>query len=476
MGRDRNNPDGASTYPADAADLESYREASRQIAQMQMPVLVRADRTNERLFVVGFDGTGADMAQDARERWTNVALIHDQIQEKLRRGEVSNVASSYVEGAGTRGGFFNRFADRVFGHSFEARVEQGYKQFIDQAGQWLKENPGADIRIAATGFSRGAEQMAAFTRMVHERGIQDPDGAVYRTDRNGQIISVEYTKPPLVAPGLVPQAALSLDPVGTGVPNQNDRRLPPSVVTGLQITAEDERRDLFRSSNHIDPGMHEGSRFLNVTVGGAHTNIGGSYLANGLSERTHNLGVDFLNALSDPPFLDKRREPTDPALNVVHRSEEHLPLFGSTRRFDDDGRRGRIERLVPAGQCTPAVMDCFNKEPHDALLASRLEWREPPIAPTPSLAPVKALGHPHAESELDALFNRLSNAAMAGDHQGMRAASQDYVRSDAGQTWLQSGRDHNAQQREAELQRQAEAQRQPAMTDWHQAPEAPMMR
>lgn len=61
----------------------------------------------------------------------------------------------------------------------------------------------------------------------------------------------------------------------------------------------------------------------------------------------------------------------------------------------------------------------------------------------------------------DALFNRLTDAAMARDTEGMRAASQTWRASAEGQQWLQTGQAHNQAERtleaiERETERQAE--------------------
>jgi hypothetical protein len=52
-------------------------------------------------------------------------------------------------------------------------------------------------------------------------------------------------------------------------------------------------------------GFSEDGRFLNVAVGGAHSDSGGGYLRNGLSLRCCNLMVDYLNSGRDTPFLEK---------------------------------------------------------------------------------------------------------------------------------------------------------------------------
>ncbi|MEO6800193.1 MAG: DUF2235 domain-containing protein [Rhodanobacter sp.] len=185
------------------------------------------------------------------------------------------------------------------------------------------------------GFSRGSDQAAGLTRMVHQRGIQDPMGAVYTRDRHGQIKHVEYTVPALVAPGQVPQAVGLFDAVGTGEPmRDHDRRLPPSVISGFQIIATDERRVLFKSDRIIDPGMTPDGRFLGVEVAGAHSDIGGSYHRDGLSIRSDNLMTGYLNAMSERPFLKLQAVPDDPRLNVVHRSEDGMLIYRLGRKVD----------------------------------------------------------------------------------------------------------------------------------------------
>lgn len=320
MGRDR-HPDGVRVDSATPADLETYAEAQRQIGQMQAPVLHRQGDAETRLFVMAFDGTGNDMATQPREDWTNVALIHEQARA-LQKNNPS-IGTGYVAGPGTQDNRLSALIDGITGHTFESRMEDGYDQFTQQAALWLKQNPGAVISLAAIGFSRGAEQTAAFTRLVHERGIQDPAGAVFERNAAGEITGVTYTRAPLVAPGEVRQAAVLLDPVGTGEPMKHDRRLAPSVLGALQISAIHEQRDQFKSTEAVEPGLSPDVRFLHVGVAGAHSNIGGSYTANGLSDRSFNLIADYMNSLVETPVITKRAESMDPALNVIHRSHEH---------------------------------------------------------------------------------------------------------------------------------------------------------
>ena len=185
MGRDR-HPDGVHVDPATPADLATFDAARAELDRMQAPLLHRSHDRNSRMFVMAFDGTGNDMAAQPRKNWTNIALLREQIDSLSS----PNVRAGYVAGPGTQDNRVTALIDGIRGHSFESRVEAGYYQFIIQAKKWLAENPGADISIVAAGFSRGAEQAAAFTRLVHERGIQDPDSAIYTRNSAGMITGV----------------------------------------------------------------------------------------------------------------------------------------------------------------------------------------------------------------------------------------------------------------------------------------------
>jgi len=457
------NPDGVKTYPADQHDLDSYVQASGQLSQLRAPLLLDSSDPHARLFVAAFDGTGNSMYKDDPKNHTNVAGVVQQLEAGMHR----NIGYGYVEGPGTQDGWLKSTRDQMSGRTFEPRVEQMYRQFTEQSKQWLDQDPKAQINVAGIGFSRGAEQEAAFARLVHERGIQDPSGASYSKDKDGNITGVEFSKPPLVAPGQVPQAVGLFDPVGTGEPRNHDRRLPPSVMSAFQITAEDERRDLFKSTSILREGFSEDKRFLNVTVGGAHSNIGGSYELNGLSIRSGNLMTDYLNGLSDKPFLDKRAEPQDPTLNVVHRSDKHQ-FFYTTRDFRD-GQRDHTDIVASKQQVKDhSVADPTRKEPIDERMDGRFERRPVPIGDTPGK---QASPQPAAQegSDIDRTFARLTEAARNRDDGAFRAAAQDHARSDAGQAWLQNGREQY-QQMKAE-QAQAAPQPQPQQAQPQQPPQ-----
>lgn len=381
--------DGVSHYQATEQDMQRFSAASESLSKMQTPVLHDAHNPASRMFVASFDGTGNDALKDP-EHVTNVARAHQAILQRNEQGD-STIVSEYIAGPGTQEGGLERTWDGVRGHTYDQRLEEMYRRFIQQAKEWKDENPDALITLASTGFSRGAEQAAGFTRLVHERGIQDPTGAVYQRDANNQIIGVTYTKEPLQEPGSIAQAVALYDPVGTGVPvNDKDRRLPPSVISGFQIIAEDERRGTFKVSHIIDPGMTADGRLLAVTVPGAHSDIGGSYHRDGLGARSGNLMTDYLNGLSNQPFLEKREESLDPRMNVIHRSEEGMLIYQLGNKVDRLQPEGYAERLVPRHMAN-TVADPNNAEPRDEALNARFARQPVTIGSVPGQVAVASM-------------------------------------------------------------------------------------
>ena len=402
------HPDGVSTYPADAHDMATYGVAQQAMANMPVPVFQHAGNPHERIFIAAFDGTWNDAINDPHHL-TNVGRLRNQILELKERNPDAPIDVAYVKGVGTQDNFIERTFDGAFGYTYDQRLEEMYDKLTKQAAIWLERDPQAQIRVAEIGFSRGAEQAAGFARMLHERGIQDPDGRREVRDEDGRI-HIEYTKPPLVSPGQTPQAVGLFDPVGTGEPRNHDRRLPPSVVSGFQIMAEDELRGAFKSTSIIDQGMTPDGRLLAVTVAGAHTNVGDGYHLNGLGIRSGNLMVDYLNSLSDTPYLQKRPEPSDPAMNVIHRSEEGMYGLMRINAADQGDPRRTVETMAPRS----IRGDRENAEPVDPVMKGSLEHRNIQITAPPAekLSTPLSTMDPTQASHPDHLLHRQSHDAV----------------------------------------------------------------
>lgn len=192
----------------------------------------------------------------------------------------------------------------------ERQKEAMHKKLTAHAMLWGVTGRAPQINVVSVGGSWGGAQAAAFSRMVHERGIPQPAGLTVADDGGAQ------TGGFLTAPGASRQVVVLLDPVGTMV------ELPESVVSGLQLVARDEKRPAFRSMPIIPQNLSADRRLLGLTLPGSHSDICGGYTRDGLAIRTANMVIDYINRLSADPLLRRMELPSDPAFDVIHNSEQ----------------------------------------------------------------------------------------------------------------------------------------------------------
>lgn len=202
-------------------------------------------------------------------------------------------------------------------------------------------------------------------------------------------------------------------------------------------------------------------------MGGAHSNVGGSYRLNGLASRSHNLAADYINAVAQEALIPHRPLQADPSLDVVHRSERHHWFYRTSDAQGNHGVRLRKD-LLDARLCKEDT-ECHSRDPMDPALAAKVptvplsparskaaaEWTSgeaPESTPEAEPAPQPVMQRSSADQEVHDLFMRLTDAIMAGDREQVRACTQAYVASPDGQAWLKSGRDFNTRQRMAEQQ------------------------
>jgi hypothetical protein len=357
--------DNVRTVSVTAAERKDYANAAREVGGLPVPRMFNSSDPHSRFFIANFDGTGNDLWNDP-EHATNVGKLHLQLVEASEHD--SRIRASYIEGPGTQEGVIARTLDGATGGSYDERIEWMYLEFIRRAKHWIDADPDADIRLLATGFSRGAEQAAAFLRLVHERGIQNPDGREVIHHAFGPD-TYEWRLPPLRAPGKTLMSEALYDPVGTGVPNNYDRQPTSAMASGVQITAKDERRNPFPSTQIIPPGRSADGRFVGITVPGAHSDIGGSYHQSGLSVLTFNIVADYINALAGETLVHRLLVPTDMEMFKVHRSEDHSLIY-STSEFRHDGYRDIMGSQASPPHCNDErkVILCAPPDPFDPSL------------------------------------------------------------------------------------------------------------
>ena len=373
--------------------LRSYERAAAQMREFKAPALWdRADPHSHMLYGL-LDGTGNDVAQDSLHA-TNVAKLRDEVIA-LQKSGVRNIGVEYKEGPGTQKNVVENTIDGATGRTSLSRAEQMYKQLIEQAQDIYREDPQAKINFHLEGFSRGASTVPLVARMIHERGIPDLKSAVESVDEHGNTIRA-YTRY-LQSPGNTPMSVGLYDPVATGyLEDYFDRRLPPSVVSGFQINAAHERRGLFPVDRIIPEGLSQDGRFLSVTVAGAHSNIGNTYLRDGLGNRSLNLMTDYRNTLLGEPLFQRVYETTDPRMNVIHHSTEGNLLFRHWPKIGRDTPAGEIRQLVPdytyvTPQGQVVHLPDQTPEPADDM-AQRLRAKAVSVTETPHVRPVEQSG------------------------------------------------------------------------------------
>lgn len=453
----RLTPDGVQARPLDKQELGLLDLARARMMQVRAPRLM--DSPHDRLHVVALDGTGNDLYKDPPENISVVAAL----KTKLVQLNDPAISVDYVSGVGTQSGWFKRTWDRASADTLEARAEQAYLGFCRQAAKWLGEDPDARIHLAGIGFSRGAETVALLQRLVHERGIRNPEGAVPRYDGDGILKTISWADhPPLVAPGRTAQVAFLVDPVGTGA-FDIDRGLRSSNVSAVQITSRGEGRSHFTSTQHLPPGLSDQGRMANLEVPGAHSDLGGTYLLDGTGRVVHNFAADYVNTLLGRERLEKVAEALDPRLYVSHRSEQHLYGLWPDHYYRTHGEREVHTRLGPG--CTRVQVPCL-REAVDHRLAGTLEFEHVGRARPPGGSdlkmdaamnavrdmyrrdsgfvdqavaftrfPLRAEALEHAQ-ELEATFSRLAAAAARNDLPGMDLAAAMYRATPAGHAFM----------------------------------------
>ncbi len=366
--------------------MRSFERAAEQMRQFKAPALWNPSDHHSYMLFGLLDGTGNDVDQDPLHP-TNVARLREQIRKHNASG-VDNVVFEYLPGPGTQTNFFTNSLDGGTGATALDRSEEMYWKLVRQTQGIYERDPQAKINIHLEGFSRGASTVPMVARLIHDRGIPDLKTEVQQTDENGKVTRSfgRFHQPA----GQTPMSVGLYDPVPTGIQKYVDRRLPPSVVSGFQISSADELRKPFPVDRIIPEGLSADRRFLSVSVSGAHADVGGWYLRSGLADRSMNLMTDYRNALMGIPLFQRLHETDDSRLNVVHQSHTNWK-FRLTGIADRDSPEGEVTRLVPdMTHATPPgqVVHVHEQAPEPAnAMARRLQAHAQPVGRTPHVGP-----------------------------------------------------------------------------------------
>ncbi|MBB3177220.1 hypothetical protein FHW64_001622 [Variovorax sp. Sphag1AA] len=373
--------------------------------------------SGEFVFFAAFDGTNNDknnLALSGSPYQTNIANLYDQAEAN----ETRRLISAYYPGVGT-GGEAGNLLNAAFLPTAPVRAtaERALSDLSGRAHAYLRNHPTvtpSDLSVATIGFSRGTASEVIFAQLLEERGLVLSDGTQ------------------VAPPGAVRVTAMvMIDPVHTFI--TDDLSLPPNVQGNVLVfRAEDEHRTDFRLADYsADPRVHV------VSLPGNHSGLGGGYdlrgtaavVLEGTTAYLRNSGVDIA-----PVPASLRFDPTHPA--PIYTEGYQTARNGDVLSNPDTGKPATVWRLDDRDKARIGV-------PATPAREDQKDW-----------VPV---------TDLDRLVERLYQAAISNDEayrrQETHAATQQYLSTPDGRSWMQEVGDYQREQQaalEQEQQRQAQ--------------------
>lgn len=243
-----------------------------------------------RLLVFNFDGTGNE-PRDADQ-----GVSSDQFKDE----SISNILKLHLMLGG------NLYSDSdLRGHCLQSRIHRCfYYQGVGTYGNWLSKliNQGlapqsADVTsilnraiedfcqhyqqgdtLLVTGFSRGAAIARCFVTLIQSNVDKNTDAFVY--------LCVFDTVASMGLPDLSTHNRPRFDVVF-----EHGHKLADIVKKALHLVSLDEKRKAFQPTLM----NHEANKVLELWFAGAHSNIGGGYYHDALSDVCLNFAMQWLN-------------------------------------------------------------------------------------------------------------------------------------------------------------------------------------
>jgi Uncharacterized alpha/beta hydrolase domain (DUF2235) len=219
---------------------------------------------------------------------TNPLLLYNQVLIEKR----DRVVPIYIRGVGTepKGGFISEYVYQAgLLYDLKRQVDDAYRAAQESVATIYKWNKNAEIVFVTTGFSRGAAAARILNNRMLKDGFRDPDNPkeyLLRPENLNLGATILYDTvisiPDIPIPTQI--AVLGL-PKSLAIPNN---------LQGLHITAENEYRLYFPLTPAKGPFM------LNISIPGAHSDIGGTYTTDGISAVTLKMGMIYLNKIGIP--------------------------------------------------------------------------------------------------------------------------------------------------------------------------------
>lgn len=240
-----------------------------------------------------FDGTWNN--RDVMPIDTNPATLEGFAEN----GGSKNVFARYYVGVGTSLG--TEYFGGATGAGITNRVVQAYNDVVEAANTFYGEDASAKFVFGCSGFSRGATECRMFVNYVEDHGIPDTSTqSRYEYIDDSGATKVGFKKY-LVNPSEARVGAMILfDTVSTGFGSLYNLSIPSQAENVLHLTARDEMRRMFPLVSAIDRNNSNDARILELTLPGAHSDIGGSYDRHGLGDANLNLAYNYMQRIGIP--------------------------------------------------------------------------------------------------------------------------------------------------------------------------------
>jgi YD repeat-containing protein len=283
--------EGTPGLRATDAVSQAYNDALIKIQTMKIAPIFDASDPHQYLLVFLDDGTRNSETQEIP---TNVKQLSDLIASS----DNPNVVAIYRRGVGAEhdlGGI-----NSMLGLGVPSQISETLSGITTSVNRIYQNDSNATFVFADVGFSRGAGVVRNVQNLLFAQGVPDVSSAIQIYDENGSP-SITYNNY-IIPPGAANiGASLLYDTVTTGVGKLYDDRISNLVTQTLHLVAQNEYRDAFPSTSILSgPGQSTDAR-LELTLPGAHTNIGGgSYDQNGIGSENLLIGYTYLRRVGVP--------------------------------------------------------------------------------------------------------------------------------------------------------------------------------
>lgn len=123
LGQDGLPADDVATYPATPEHLQTFEQASQDMARWKAPALFNPKDPHSHLLIGLLDGTGNDVEKDPVHA-TNVAKFRQQLRDLSKTEIGERVRAEYLAGPGTQDDYVSNRIDAAAGQTSLERAEE----------------------------------------------------------------------------------------------------------------------------------------------------------------------------------------------------------------------------------------------------------------------------------------------------------------------------------------------------------------